>query len=81
MQYTEYYPQFFTATILEWKYLLKPGKYKDILTGSLHYLVLHKRVKIFAFAIMDNHIHLMWQVQAGNKLEEVQRDFMKFTAQ
>jgi hypothetical protein len=25
-------PQFFTATILEWKRLLKPDKYKDILS-------------------------------------------------
>jgi hypothetical protein len=27
--YPEYWPQFFTATILEWKPLLKPDKYKD----------------------------------------------------
>ena len=30
---------------------------------------------------MSNHIHLMWQVQAGNNLPDVQRDFLKFTAQ
>jgi len=32
----------FTATILEWKYLLKPDKYKDIIIGSLKFLVKEK---------------------------------------
>jgi putative transposase len=51
---------FFTATILEWKKLLKPDKYKDILVQSLPYLVKEARVKVYAFVIMDNHIHLIW---------------------
>jgi putative transposase len=53
-------PQFFTATILEWKKLLKPEKYKDIIISSLQFLVENNRVKVNAFvpiAIgMDNHI-------------------------
>ena len=31
------YPQFFTATNLEWKKLLKPDKYKDIVISSLRF--------------------------------------------
>jgi putative transposase len=81
LKYTEYYAQFFTTTILEWKHLLKPDKYKEIITGSLAYWVKHKRVKMYAFIIMSNHIHLIWQVQAGNTLPDVQRDFLKYTAQ
>ena len=61
--------------------MLKPDKYKDVITGSLKYLAEKNRVKIFAFVIISNHIHLMWQVQAGNNLPDVQRDFLKFTAQ
>ncbi len=52
-------PQFFTATILEWKRLLKPDKYKDIIISSLEFLVQNKRVQVNAFVIMDNHIHLI----------------------
>ncbi|MES2431560.1 MAG: transposase, partial [Bacteroidota bacterium] len=81
MEYPEYYAQFFTATILEWKHLLKPDKYKDIIIESLRYLVKEKRVKVFAFVIMSNHIHIMWQVQPNNTLADVQRDFLKFVAQ
>jgi hypothetical protein len=47
-QYPAHWPQFYTATILEWKHLLKPDKYKDIIIQSLQYLTSHKqRVTIF----------------------------------
>jgi putative transposase len=75
------YPQFFTATNLEWKKLLKPDKYKKIITDSLRFLVQDKRIILYAFVIMDNHMHLIWQIQPGISPEAVQRDFLKFTAQ
>jgi REP element-mobilizing transposase RayT len=58
MQYAEYYVQFFTATILEWKQLLKQDQYKDIIVESLGYLVKEQRVKVYAFVIMNNHLHV-----------------------
>ena len=30
---------------------------------------------------MSNHIHLVWQIKAGHKKENVQRDFLKFKGQ
>jgi putative transposase len=81
MQFTEYHPQFFTATILEWKQLLKEDKYKDIIINSFRFLVTYNRVRIYSFVIMPNHLHLIWQIQPGHKRQNVQRDFLKFTAQ
>lgn len=75
------YPQFFTATILNWKKLLKPDKYKDIITDSLRFLVEDQRITLNSFVIMVNHIHLIWQMQALIHPQHVQRDFLKFTAQ
>jgi len=75
------YPQFYTATNLLWKGLLKPDKYKDIVIESLKFMVQNKRIKLFAFVIMDNHLHLIWQMLGGIKQQNVQRDFMKYTAQ
>ncbi|WP_439882318.1 transposase [Pontibacter sp. MBLB2868] len=72
---------FFTATILEWKHLLKPDKYKAIILSSLRFLVENKRVKIYGFVIMPNHIHLLWKMEELYKREDVQRDFLKYTAQ
>lgn len=75
------YPQFFTATNLEWKPLLKQDKYKDIIISSMDFLVADKRVIIYAFVIMHNHFHIIWQMQPGIKRHALQRDFLKFTAQ
>ncbi len=72
---------FFTVTILEWKKLLKPEKYKNILTQSLAYLTKEGRVKVYAFVIMDNHIHLIWQALPLNTSEQLQRSFLRYTAQ
>ena len=69
------YPHFFTATNLEWKSLLAQDKYKDIIIESRRFLVKNKRVIIYGFVIMYNHIHIIWQLQAGRKREDVQRDF------
>ena len=61
------HPQFFTATILKWQHLLKPDKYKDVVMQSLQFLVRDKRILLFGFVIMPNHIHVIWQMQAGIK--------------
>ena len=73
-------PQFYTATILEWKKLLKPEKYKMIIIESLQYLVQEKRVIIYGYVIMDNHIHLIWNPTILYSLKHTQLSFMKFTA-
>ncbi|MBX3241602.1 MAG: transposase [Chitinophagaceae bacterium] len=75
------YPQFFTATNLEWKKLLLLDKYKDIVIKSMRFLVKNNRVIINAFVIMPNHLHLIWQIRNGHRPDAVQRDFLKFTAQ
>ncbi len=77
----DYHPQFFTATILEWKHLLKEDTYKDIVIKSLLFLKNEGSIVIYAFVIMPNHIHLIWQIQDGFKQEMIQNRLLKFTAQ
>jgi len=67
----ENYPQFFTATILEWQPLLENDTYKEIIIGSLRFLASEKRAKIYLYVIMPNHIHLIWQVSDGYKTQQV----------
>ena len=59
----EYHAYFFTATIKEWKHLLKPDKYKEIIVDSLRFLVAEKRVRVCGFVIMPNHIHFFVGIQ------------------
>jgi REP element-mobilizing transposase RayT len=54
-----FYPVFFTATIRGWEHLLKPEKYKNIVLNNLKELVKEKKIYLYAFCIMDNHIQLI----------------------
>jgi putative transposase len=78
--YPKYYPQFFTATILEWKPLLHEDEYKDIIINSLQFLVTNKRVRLYAFVIMQNHIHLIWQALNEFTPINIQHSFLSYTA-
>ena len=75
------YPQFFTATIKGRYKLLSHDKYKDIVVKSLQFLVSDNRIKLYAFVIMPDHIHVIWQMQPLVHPADVQRDFLKYTAQ
>jgi REP element-mobilizing transposase RayT len=79
--FSDTYIEFLTITILEWKRLLQPTKYKELIIESLAYFVKEKRAKIFAFCIMDNHIHLIWQAEDGYTSRDNQHSFTKYTAQ
>jgi putative transposase len=72
---------YFTATCFEWKPILKDDRFKQIIVDSLQYLSTHERVNVYAFAIMNNHIHLIWQMLGDHTPEDVQRDFLRFTSQ
>jgi len=72
---------FFTATVLNWKHILNPDKYKDIIIESFKFLVNKNRVRIFAFVIMSNHYHTVWRINENLEKSDFQRDSMKFTGQ
>ena len=80
MKYPIYWPQYFTATILEWKHLLKQDRYKDIIVDSLRFLVADGRIELNAFVIMNNHIHLIWQPLGDWTPEKIQHSLLSFTA-
>ena len=54
VQYPICWPQFYTVTILEWRPLLKPDKYKDVIIKSLQHLTVNKKIALYALMIMDN---------------------------
>src|SRR5687768_5526590 len=76
-----YHVQFFTATILEWKYLLKEDVYKQIIIESLLFLKNEGSLVVYGFVIMPNHMHIIWQIQDGYKQDKIQMRFLKYTAQ
>ena len=81
MLYAKQHAEFLTVTCLEWKHILQEDRFKDIITNSLTYLTSTNRVTVYAFVIMSNHFHLIWQVMGDHQHADVQRDFLKFTGQ
>jgi len=61
--------------------LLKPDKFKEIVVNSLRFLVKENGIEVFAFVIMNNHIHIIWRLQNDAAKAKVQQSFMKFTSQ
>jgi REP element-mobilizing transposase RayT len=80
MKLERHHVQFFTAVCNDWLLLLESDEAKDIVVNALHYQVKVGHVKVAAFVIMPNHLHLIWRIQNECRLEDVQRDFLKFTA-
>ncbi|HMG82183.1 MAG TPA: hypothetical protein VK559_04040 [Ferruginibacter sp.] len=80
-KYPIYWPQFYTATILQWKHLLRPDKYKNIIIETLQFLVADKRINLYAFVIMSNHMHLIWQPLADQTPMSIQHSLLTHTAQ
>jgi putative transposase len=73
--------EFFTATCLNWQPLLQPEKHKQIILDSLNFLVNDKRIWLYGYVIMPNHIHILWCKQPEWLDKNVQQHFSKFTAQ
>jgi len=71
---------FYTATIINWRPLLKSDTLKLIIMNSLKYLVDAKKIRIYGFVLMPNHIHLIWELLELNGKEKPHASFMKFTS-
>lgn len=80
MEYEKHPVQFFTAVCYDWLKLLEDDACKQLIIEALKFRIERGEVKVGAFVIMPNHIHLIWRVQNNYKREDVQRDFLKFTA-
>lgn len=53
---------------------------KRLITGYLKKLSSEEYITIYAFVIMPNHIHIIWQQNKLNGKETAQGSFLKYTA-
>lgn len=65
---------FVTYSIVYWIDLFTRPVYKDIIINSLDYCCEHKGLRIFAWCIMSNHIHLIISTDGKNRPEAIMRD-------
>ncbi len=70
-------PHFLTCTVVEWFNLFDNELMTNILLDSLSFLLKEKRIKLYAYVIMKNHLHLI--ASAKNLSKEI-GNFKSYTA-
>jgi len=71
---------FWTDTVKDWKNIFSIDKYKIVIIDTLRELVNRKKIIVYAFVIMPNHLHLVWQMVEANGKEMPHASFNKFTS-
>ena len=70
-------PHFITCTTVGWLPVFTRTKYLDLITASLSFCRQQKGLRLHAYVILDNHLHL---VVSADNLSQVIRDFKRHTA-
>ena len=71
---------FWISTIKDWNHLLNQDKYKTLIIDCLKELTAKQLIKVYAFVIIPNHIHLVWELLEKNRKEMPHASFNKMTA-
>jgi putative transposase len=74
------YLYFVTTTAERHIHIFKRESIIRIILDSLHFLRTSKRMELFVFVIMPNHIHLIGRFSKEHPLSDVMRDFKRHTA-
>ncbi|MBY0424286.1 MAG: transposase [Cytophagales bacterium] len=73
-------PYFLTCTVVRWIDIFSRQVYRDIVVDSLNYCIESKGLRVYAWVVMTNHIHLVCQAKEGYRISDILRDFKKFTS-
>ena len=71
---------FVTTTVVDWVDIFTRPKYKHIVIDSLAYCQQNKGLKIYAWVLMSNHLHMIVSVEGDHAIADVMRDFKKYTS-
>jgi REP element-mobilizing transposase RayT len=71
---------FLTFTVTDWVDVFTRLNYRTIIVESLEYCMKNKGLKLYAWCLMTNHIHLICRVEEPFRMSDFLRDFKQFTA-
>ncbi len=72
-------PYFLTFTVTDWVDVYTRPEYNAIIVDGLSYCRQHKGLKLYAWCLMSNHLHLVCQTE-GVRMSDFVRDYKQFTA-
>lgn len=71
---------FLTFTVTDWVDVFTRLNYKTIIVDALKYCRENKGLKLYAWCLMSNHIHLICSVEPPYIISDFLRDYKQFTA-
>ncbi len=71
---------FITPTIIGWVDVFTRSRYCELVLDSLRYCQKNKGLVIHAWVIMSNHLHLIVSRSSESTLQDIIRDFKRFTS-
>jgi putative transposase len=71
---------FWTDTIKDWKNILANDICKNIIINCWRDLAVRKKIRVYGFVIMPNHMHIIWEMININGKEMPYASFNKFTS-
>ncbi len=70
---------FLTFNVIDWVSIFIRPVYKRIIVDSLNYFVQSRRLTIYSWCLMTNHLHLLAKTEEGYGMANFEKDFKKFT--
>ncbi|SIT91655.1 REP-associated tyrosine transposase [Pontibacter indicus] len=71
---------FLTMTVVDWVDIFTRPTYKHIIVDALKFCQQKKGLKLYAWVLMSNHLHLIAAAEDGKILSDVLRDFKQYTS-
>lgn len=66
---------FITTTVVDWVYIFTLPKYKHIIWEPLAYCQQKKGLKMYAWMLMSNHLHMIISADTKQTVADIMRDF------
>lgn len=73
-------PYFVTSTVVGWAHVFTSPPYFHILVDALAFARQRKGLRIYAYVLMTNHLHLICQSEVPGMLSGIMRDFKRHTS-
>ena len=71
---------FVTFTIVDWVDVFTRKSYRDLIIQALNFYIGKRKLQVYGYVIMSNHIHALLLQPGEFKLSDTIRDLKKFTA-
>ena len=70
---------FVTSTVVDWVDIFTRASYRHVVVESLEYCQRQKGLRIYAWVLMSNHLHMVVSAEGEQTVSDILRDFKKFT--